>query len=195
MMLRKIIDDNFIKEWCSKHDDLYRNSEIEYENIIKIIHREVSYGTISKPTFIRILNWKASRLKGIVKLDKFDDYAEGIKQALQAPEHCKLPILDDLYGIGIPVASTILHFIYPSSFPIMDIRVTEVLYYSGYLNAKSRTQNNYDNFRRIILNIAQQTKCPLREIDKALFAYHKIELEPKIRGAMDRSNKVFMVEV
>lgn len=63
----------------------------------------------------------------------------------------------------------------------MDVRAAEVLYYSGYLNAKSRTQNNYVNFCRAISNIAKESKCTIREIDRALFAYHKIELEPKIR--------------
>lgn len=92
-----------------------------------------------------------------------------------------MAILDELYGIGVPVASTILHFIYPSIFPIMDVRAAEALYYSGYLNAKSRTQNNYANYRRVITDIAQQNKCSLRELDKALFAYHKKKLEPEVR--------------
>lgn len=188
-MLRKIvIDDKFIKEWHPQYDKSEIGGDyVEYENIIEEVSREVSQGTISKPTFIRILNWKAPRVKGIVRLNNFDDYAEGVKRALQVPDSRKLPILDDLYGIGVPVASTILHFIYPSTFPIMDIRVAEVLYYSGYLNAKSRTQNNYVNFRRVILNIAEQSKCSLREIDRALFAYHKIELERKIRNATGKA--------
>lgn len=190
-MLRKIvIDDNFIEEWHRRYNKPEIGGDyVEYENLIEKVSREVSQGAISKSTFIRILDWKAPRVKGIVKLDNFDDYAKGIKQALQAPEDRKLPILDDLYGIGVPVASTILHFIYPSIFPIMDVRVAEVLYYSGYLNAKSRTQNNYVNFRRVILNIAQQSKCTLREIDKALFAHHKSELEPKIRGAIGKAKR------
>ena len=109
-MPRKIIDDNFIKEWSLKFD---KDTEEKYKKIIEMVRKEVSSdGTISKDTFESILHWKASRLKGIVKLDKFDDYAERIKQALQAPEYRKLSILDDLYGIGVPVASTILHFIY-----------------------------------------------------------------------------------
>lgn len=128
------------------------------------------------------MDWKASRVKGIVKLDKFDDYAEGIKKAFQAQEEKKLSILDDLYGIGVPVASTILHFIYPSVFPIMDVRVTEALYYSGYLNAKTRTPNNYVEYRETVLDIAQESKNTLRDVDKALFAYHKKKLEPELRA-------------
>ena len=177
-----LVDDNFVKKWHPLYDDSDIGGDyFEYEEIIKKVSTEISQGTISKSTFIDILDWKAPRVKGIIKLDNFDYYAKAIKKALEPPENHKLTILDDLYGIGVPVASTILHFIYPSLFPIMDIRVAEVLYYSGYLKAKSRTQNNYNNFRRVILNISQQSQYTLREMDRALFAYHKIELEPKIR--------------
>lgn len=181
-MRKFVIDDNFIKKWHPKYDGSEIGGDyVEYETLIKEVSKKVSQGIISKPTFIRILDWKAPRVKCIVRLNNFDYYAEGIKRALQAPEDCKLQILDELYGIGVPVVSTILHFMYPSPFPIMDVRAAEVLYYSGYLNAKSRTQNNYVNFCRAISNIAKESKCTIREIDRALFAYHKIELEPKIR--------------
>lgn len=181
MQRETVIDTNFINEWSPQYDEKGIGDDYaEYESLIQEVSRDVSKGTISKPTFIRILDWKASHVKGIVRLDDFEYYAEGIKKALRAPEENKLSILDDLYGIGVPVGSTILHFIYPSIFPIMDIRVAEVLYYSGYLKAKSRTLNNYAVFRIAVLRIAQQSKCTLREIDRALFAYHKKELETKI---------------
>lgn len=86
-----------------------------------MVSEDLSLGTISKTTFIEILNWKSPRLKGIVRLAEFGNYESGIKRALDAPDDQKLSILDDLYGIGVPTASTILHIIYPSKFPIMDI--------------------------------------------------------------------------
>lgn len=179
-MLGKIsIDGDFIKKWGPLYDKPEIGGDyIEYENIIKEVAVDISGGALTKPTFIRILDWKAPRVKGIIKLDRFDEYSKGIKRALEAPDDRKLSILDDLYGINVPVASTILHFISPSIFPIMDIRVAEALYYFGYLKAKSRTQRNYNHFRKVILNIAQETKFSLREIDRASFAYHKMNLEP-----------------
>lgn len=179
-MLKKIsIDDNFIKEWEQRYDEPEIGGDYaEYESIIKEVANEVTKGTLTKSTFIRILDWKAPRVKGIIRLDRFYDYQEGIRKALEAPENRKLSILDELYGINVPIASTILHFIYPSNFPIMDVRVAEALYFLGYLNAKSRTQNNYINFRQVVMNIAHESKCSLREVDRALFAYHKIYLEP-----------------
>lgn len=195
------IDTEFIKEW-EKH---YDKSEIggdylEYNNIIRDVSNEVKLGTITKNTFIKIIEWKAARLKGIIKLDNFDIYAEGIKKATQATENKKLSILDDLYGINVPVASTILHFIYPSIYPIMDIRVAEALFYLGYLKSKTRTQKNYENYRKVISNIAQESKCSIREIDRALFAYHKINVSShehicRLKDDMGELNKAPLYEV
>jgi len=136
---------------------------------------------MSKGTFERILIWKSPRLKGIAKLNEFHIYAEGLKRCLEAPEDKKLRILDDLYGIGVPTASTILHFIYPNEFPIMDVRTAEVLFYSGYIESKKRDQKRYVPFLSAIMDIAHDyPKWSLRQIDKALFAYHKIALKRKL---------------
>ena len=195
-MLEKMsIDGNFIKKWGPLYDKPEIGGDyIEYENIIKEVAVDISEGALTKPTFIRILDWKAPRVKGIIKLDRFDDYSKGIKRALEAPDDRKLSILDDLYGINVPVASTILHFISPSIFPIMDIRVAEALYHFGYLKAKSRTQRNYNHFCKVILNIAQETKFSLREVDRALFAYHKIILE-QANGKNICSNKIGIEDI
>jgi|GEM_PF-1347066 len=194
------IDTDFIKEWEKHYDKPDVGGDyIEYDTIIREVAKDVICGNITKNTFIKLLDWKAARLKGIIKLDNFDVYAEGFKKALEASEDQKLSILDDLYGINVPVASTILHFIYPSIFPIMDVRVTEALYYLGYLKAKSRTQKNYDNYRKVISNIEKETECSLRTIDRALFAYHKINVQPnhnicKIKEELKESSKRLFYE-
>lgn len=94
-----------------------------------------------------------------------------------------------LPGVRMPVASTILHFIYPKRFPIVDYRTVETLQHFDCLN-KSRSRYffrdtiaGYRVFQRVMLNIARQRqKWSLRQIDRALFAYHKEELKPKRRA-------------
>jgi len=105
-----------------------------------------------------------------------------MRRCFDAPEEDKLAILDELYGIGVPVASTILHFMYPDRYPIMDVRTVEVLNFAGYLKSKQRNQRQYIPFRATILALMQQYRCSLREIDRALFAYDKKELAPKLRN-------------
>lgn len=192
------IDDAFIKEWHPRCDE-FAHDEQEYQAIIRKILSELKEGgNISKDTFIRILNWKAPRVKGIVKLDEFEVYAKTIRQALQAPEDRKLEILVGLYGIGVPVGSTILHFIYPDRFPIMDIRTAETLHYAERIESKQRDLKRYPPFCSVILDIRQKhPRCSLRQIDRALFAYHKIELKPMLRKQrqVSQSLKNIPVEV
>lgn len=73
---------------------------------------------------------------------------------------------------------------YPKRLPIMDKRTVEVLHYAGHLKSKQRNETSYAAFRAAIFGIAQQ--CPrwsLRNIDRALFAYHKFEFEPCLKKA------------
>jgi thermostable 8-oxoguanine DNA glycosylase len=169
------IDDAFIEKWHPKYDEFGDDVEEDYKTIIAKISNELSRkGTMLKDTFIDILNWKAPRLKGIVRLNEFDTYEKAFLKCFKAPNDEKLAILDELYGIGVPVASTILHFMYPQSFPIMDIRTAETLYYAGYIRSKARDQKCYIFFQSTILTIAKDhPKWSLRQIDRALFAYHK----------------------
>lgn len=142
-------------------------------------------GGISENTFKDIYKWKTrNRTKRFI----LNDYAayDLVLRDNQLSIENKIKKLDDLPGVGIPVASTILHFLDPDNIPIVDRRTIEVLMVGEYLdNLKSvgyfrDRVEGYKFFRSIIQNI--QKECPtwsLRGIDKALFAYHKINLDNK----------------
>src|SRR4030042_2938662 len=162
------IDDAFIEKWHPKYDE---HDEKEYEEIILAVLKDVTgMGTISKLTFERIMNWKAARAKGYVEWKNFDKYKKAFRNALSAQEEQKVTILDDLPGVGIPIASTILHFVYPKIFPIVDFRTVETLQKGEYLDKTKRkyyfrdTSQGYNCFRHTILNIAQ--RCPPRSLRK-----------------------------
>lgn len=61
--------------------------------------------------------------------DNFGIYENCFVKILQdsCDDGRKIEMLDDLPGIGIPVASAILHFIKPDRFPIVDFRTVEAL--------------------------------------------------------------------
>lgn len=184
MTKKIVIDDSFIEKLCPEYDcSNVGGDEVKYKKIIKNVEKEKvsQIGTLSEILFREIYNWKAARAIHHVNFSKFDDYNKVFKQAkvaLKFPE-TTIEEFDNLPGIGIPVASTILHFIYPKDFPIVDFRTIEVLkeannlvrsmdYYRG-------TSKGYCEFREEILNIAKKyTKRDIRKVDKALFAYHKL---------------------
>jgi len=168
------INDTFISKWHPVYDKL-ESDEGKYHAIISDVASDISQSnSISKNTFINILDWKASRLKGIVKLNEYGEYEKAISDCIKSREERKVSIIVELYGIGLPLGTTILHFIYPNSFPIMDIRTAETLLYAGYIESDKRDLNRYPILRSTILKIVQiYPKWNLRQIDRALFAFHK----------------------
>lgn len=175
-----VIDNAFIREWHPKYDET-ENDEAEYQRLVAIVYRELaSAGTVSKSTFLRIWNWKgAMRVIGHVLIDAYDTlYAPAFRRAASEPPERKLAVLIapavKLPGVEAATGSTLIHFMHPDSMPIIDVRTCEVLFASGLISTDRKDLAHYEEFRRAIDGI--KSRCPgwtLRQIDRALFAYHK----------------------
>ncbi len=177
------VGDKFIEKWSRAFDAGSRDDDHYLSLILKVRGEIRKKGYLTKPAFLSIINWKSPRVRPIFEKNDYRVYKNGIKRCLSSTDDDKLSVLMELPGIGAPIGSTILHFIYPDSFPIMDVRTCEALYFLSYIGSKSRDEKRYPAFRKAILDI--QKRCgqhSLRQIDKALFAYHKSELsEPSER--------------
>jgi hypothetical protein len=177
---------DFIRHWEPRYDEI-AHDEIDYQNLIqRVIEEVLGINTISSDTFRRIYNWKAPRAKHYVRWDSFHIYENAFRNVLQIPDEqneLKIMVLDNLPGIGIPLASTILHFMYPNIFPIVDFRTVEALQDLDCLNNERPFYyfrdrlDGYMIFCRVISDIVKQyPHWKLRQIDRALSAYHKIHL-------------------
>lgn len=173
------INQDFIQNWSSPYDNIYiGGDEDDYELIKTKVNSDiVTSQSLSKNTFTDILNWKSARTKGKIDWNNFEVYQATIKSVSDVPDLEKIELLCSLNGIGIPIASTILHFIYPDTIPIMDFRVTEALNHLGYLKYKAISLPNYRRYTESINEIASQSKSSFRVVDRALFAYHKMGYE------------------
>lgn len=179
-----LIDDAFIQNWHPKYD-LTENDEPDYQRLVIQVAEEItSSGTISQETFLAIWSWKgAMRVIGHVLMDRYDTlYVEAFRRIPALPLNMKLPSLlagnAKLPGFGAPTGSTLIHFIHPQTMPIVDVRTAEVLCRAGIVSTDRTDLDHYEEFRRGIQSIRQ--RCPgwtLREIDRALFAYHKQVLD------------------
>lgn len=176
---------DFFKQWGEVYDRI-ETDEDEYQHILKNTESEiVLLNNISKKNFLNILNWKSPRLKGKVNLSRFElDYSPAFIEIIRSKSKLdKIKIITSLRGIAVPAGSTILHFIYPNDFPIMDIRTAEALCHFNILKNKARTITNYSKFSDAINELKINYNISLRAIDRALFSYHKIKLNktaPKI---------------
>lgn len=185
-----IIDDAFIREWHPKYDRT-ESDEPEYRGLVAVVAKEMqSIGTISEATFLNIWRWKgAMRVIRHVKMDQYQSlYAEAFRRAAAAPPQRKLYVLIEprvkLPGVDAATGSTILHFMHPQIMPIIDVRTIEVLHAAGLIYSRQKDLDHYEGFRTAIESIRR--RCPswsLREIDRALFAYHKQELSKTNRTA------------
>jgi hypothetical protein len=183
---RIVIEHAFINEWHPKYD-LTEDDEGEYRRLLAETARDLStQGTISKDTFLTIWKWKgALRVIQHVRLGEYDDlYAAAFRRAASEPPERKLSALlapgVKLPGVEAPTGSTILHFMHPHTMPIIEVRTVEVLYAAGLLSTDRRDLAHYEEFRQAIEGIRH--RCPgwsLREIDRALFAYHRQFLEKR----------------
>ena len=180
------IDDAFIATWGPRFDDRAVGGEYEgeYPKLVNAVALETgSSGTLSKELFLRIWNWKgAMRVIRHVRINEFVLYSSAFSRAISEPPHRKLRALlegrNKLPGVGAPTGSTILHFIHPEYMPIIDVRTVGTLHEAGRIRTKQRDLEHYEEFRLAIDRIRRE--CPnrtLRQIDKALFAYHKIVLD------------------
>lgn len=176
-MSSDFIDDEFIEKWSAKFDAGSRGEERYLSLLSKVKTEILEKGYLTKPTFIEIINWKSPRVRPIFERGDYRIYKKGIVKCLSLEDDDKLPSLMELPGIGAPIGSTILHFIYPDRFPIMDVRTCEALYRLGYIKSKARDAKRYPAFRKTILDIRKRHGGTLRKIDKALFMYDKLEPE------------------
>ena len=185
------IDDAFIRTWHPRYD-LTENDEPEYRRLVNQVADDIrTAGTISKETFLAIWKWKrAIRAIRHVKLEEYESrYAEAFRRAAREPAERRLPALlangAKLPGVDAPSGSTIVHFIYPETMPIIDIRTVEVLFEARCVSTKQRNLKRYEEFRHAIDVI--RARCPdwsLREIDRALFAYHKQMMDKEVQAAL-----------
>jgi hypothetical protein len=73
---------------------------------------------------------------------------------------------------------------HPRSMPIIDVRTVEALFKAGLISTKRATLRHYEEFRKTIEGIKHRCHSwNLREIDRALFAYHKQVLGAPVAGA------------
>ncbi len=168
-----MINKRFIEKWSSI--DL---EEYKYEYVKKLVEKDIkTKRSISEFTFRAILKWKTKRARGYIEKN-YEQYFKTFKDVLELPNNKKIERLTTLGGIGVLLASTILHFIYPNEFPIIDKITIKMLQYKDCIDKDISREpikgdvKRYYYYRSIILNISELYKLSLRQIDKALSKYH-----------------------
>jgi hypothetical protein len=130
-----------------------------------------SRGHYTRAEFLEVCGWKTVRSRPKVAANAEPAVVDATGRALAADDEAtRIAALLELQGVGVPTASTLLYFVFPADYPILDVRALESLgagsrsvypvsFWLAYLNA-CRT-------------LAREAAVSIRDLDKALWQHSK----------------------
>jgi hypothetical protein len=128
-------------------------------------------GFYGRDEFLSVCRWKTPRSRSKVASNDAATVERLTARALAAAdERQRMQTLIELAGVGVPTASTLLHFAFPEEYPILDVRALESLgkrarsmypvgFWLGYLHA--------------CRDLAMRYRVSIRTLDKALWQHSK----------------------
>ena len=183
-----MIDRQFVSYWAGKYDARMSRPNRRFP-AGSVIAEEAALRQwladlpepkfLDKEHFVRIAMWKSPRPKPHYESNEESHIKDVTRQAYLATyEEEKLKILcddDDLHGVRIPVASTILYFMFPNNFPIFDIRVRTALAEANKWSrpVKDAGVDAWKQYVVLMRQLTAQLGVELRALDKALWEYTK----------------------
>jgi hypothetical protein len=128
-------------------------------------------GHYTREEFLTVCEWKTSRSRSKVARNDAAAVEEATHRALaSADERERMEALTALEGVGVPTASTLLHFAFPDDYPILDVRALESL------GQRSRTAYPVEYWLRYLdacQELALRYGVSIRTLDKALWQKSK----------------------
>jgi hypothetical protein len=115
-------------------------------------------------------DWKSPRIRPRIARN-----ATGAVRALTEAafvardERLRLRLLLGLDGVGVPVASVILHFAAPARYPVYDVRVRRALRRLGLRARFPATPAGWIAYAARLRALARRRRVSLRTLDKALW--------------------------
>ncbi len=128
-------------------------------------------GYYTKLEFMAVCRWKSPRSSGRAAENSPGAIHRQTRLALGTGDEAeRMRALIELSGVGIPVASTLLHFAYPRLYPILDWRALESL---GSKGRSTYSISFWLAYLEACRRIARENNLHLRTLDKALWQYSR----------------------
>ena len=157
----------------------YSIENVLYEEGYKFLQR----GWLERDEFLKICLWKSRRSKVLLRKNKEERVRSITRKAFAEPDEAmKIKTLQKLSGVGLPMASAILSVTDPQKYPVIDIRTMQALKKMSLIEYKTITINSWLKYLDVIEELKKKFKKSAREIDKALFAYHRLQLDKDFKN-------------
>lgn len=128
-------------------------------------------GYYTRAEFITVCRWKTPRSAPRVARNSARSIRRATGRAIStADETGRMQALLELEGVGVPTASTLLYFVFPESYPILDVRALESL------GVKARSVypiGFWLEYLSACRGLAERYDVDLRTLDKALWQHSK----------------------
>lgn len=114
--------------------------------------------------------WKSPRIRPQIARNT-EAGVRGLTEAafLAGSDGMRLRVLLGLPGVGVAVASVVLHFADPSRYPIYDVRVRTALRRAGVKRRFPPTASGWAAYAAVLRALAVRHRVSLRTLDKALW--------------------------
>ena len=149
-----------------------KNRSREEEALADALRRSAQRGHMTRDDLVQIARWKwrGGATRKLVKRNT-EEEVRAITAASFASscERLRLGVLRSLEGVDWPMASVILHFAFPTRYPVLDVRALGTL----GLPIKYH-QQNWEGYAEACRGKAQELGISLRTLDKALWTKHRL---------------------
>ncbi len=125
---------------------------------------------LTRSELVVLGEWKTSRIRPLIARNT-PDGVRGLTAAafLTRDEGRRIRLLQGLSGVGLPVASVLLHFAEPARYPVYDVRVLAALRRLGIRDRFPPTPDGWLAYLRCLRRLARRYRVSLRTLDKALW--------------------------
>jgi len=180
-MLR--ISRKFVREWAGEYDRRYDPAARAEEQALKAwLRGQQEPKHLDKGHFVRLARWKAPRQLAAYRSNNPTLVRQATRLAYLASDAgLSVYILSGLRGVSVTVAAAILHFFHPRLFPIFDIRARTTLKKAGFWKRRAGDAglDAWDDYVRVMRQLARRFRVSLRDLDKALYAYDRWRKRPR----------------
>jgi hypothetical protein len=129
-------------------------------------------GHYSREEFLLVCKWKTDRSRRKAEDNTAREIEEATALALSSrDEAVRMQALMGLNGVGVPTASALLYFAFPSDYPILDVRALDSL-------GHSEKRTTYPvafwlDYLGACRSLARDLGVSIRTLDKALWQHSK----------------------
>ena len=128
-------------------------------------------GNYTREEFIAVCAAKTVRSRPKVALNSEAAVIDATGRALGSDDELtRMAAMLELEGVGVPTASTLLYFAFPTDYPILDYRALESL---GVKSRSTYPVSFWLAYLRACRDLARENRVSIRTLDLALWQHSK----------------------